>query len=66
MNVTVNGCERHVRDGASVDELVAAVAGRRSGVAVAVDGAVVPRSAWTTTALRHGDRVEILDAHQGG
>lgn len=66
MNLTVNGETRRVDDGLSVDDLVAAVAGRRAGVAVAVDGAVVPRSAWAATPLRAGSRVEILDAHQGG
>jgi sulfur carrier protein len=36
------------------------------GVAVAVNGEVVPRSAWETTGLHPGDRVEVLTAAQGG
>jgi sulfur carrier protein len=36
------------------------------GVAVAVNGAVVPRAAWPQTALRAGDAVEIVGARQGG
>jgi sulfur carrier protein len=36
------------------------------GVAVAVNGAVVPRAAWPRTALRAGDTVEIVRAKQGG
>jgi sulfur carrier protein len=36
------------------------------GVAVAVDGAVVPRGGWAATRLRDGQRVEILTAAQGG
>jgi sulfur carrier protein len=36
------------------------------GIAVALNGAVVPRSDWPTTALRGGDRVEIVRARQGG
>jgi sulfur carrier protein len=36
------------------------------GVAVAVDGAVVPRSAWARTSLAEGQRVEVLTAVQGG
>lgn len=36
------------------------------GVAVAVNGAVVPRSAWHDTALRAGDTIEIVRARQGG
>ena len=36
------------------------------GIAVAVNGEVVPRAAWTATPLRSGDRVEIVRARQGG
>ena len=36
------------------------------GIAVAVNGEVVPRAAWTETPLRSGDRVEIVRARQGG
>jgi sulfur carrier protein len=36
------------------------------GIAVAVNGAVVPRAAWTATNLRPGDSVEIVRARQGG
>lgn len=36
------------------------------GVAVAVDGAVVPRSAWAVTPLADGARVELVNAVQGG
>jgi sulfur carrier protein len=36
------------------------------GIAVALNGAVVPRSAWPATRLRPGDSVEIVRARQGG
>jgi sulfur carrier protein len=36
------------------------------GVAVAVDGEVVPRANWATYTLRAHARVEILSAMQGG
>ncbi len=36
------------------------------GVAVAVDGEVVPRAAWETFALAADARVEVLTAMQGG
>lgn len=38
----------------------------RRGVAVAVNEEVVPRSAWDETPVRDGDRVEVLNAAQGG
>jgi len=36
------------------------------GVAVALNGAVVPRAAWRDTRLASGDAVEIVRARQGG
>jgi sulfur carrier protein len=36
------------------------------GVAVAVDGEVVPRAQWESLRLADGVRVEILTAMQGG
>jgi sulfur carrier protein len=42
------------------------VDGAPRGVAVALDDAVVPRSAWGTTNVRPGDRVEVVTAVQGG
>jgi sulfur carrier protein len=36
------------------------------GVAVAVDGEVVPRASWDSFELAEGSRVEVLTAMQGG
>ncbi len=36
------------------------------GVAVAVNGAVVPKARWSATSLADGDDVEIIHAVQGG
>jgi sulfur carrier protein len=36
------------------------------GIAVALNGAVVPRAAWPQTPLRPGDSVEIVRALKGG
>ena len=38
----------------------------RSGIAVAVNGEVVPRSQWPVYELNDGDVVEIITAMQGG
>ncbi|MDQ4026379.1 MAG: sulfur carrier protein ThiS [Actinomycetota bacterium] len=65
---TVNGEARSVEEGTTVADLVASLghdpAGR--GVAAAVNGEVTPRSAWRSTVVRAGDRVEILAAIGGG
>jgi sulfur carrier protein len=67
MRLTVNGRE-HVESGEmlSVAALVARLTEARRGVAVAVNGTVVPRSTWETSRLADGDAVEVLTATQGG
>jgi sulfur carrier protein len=68
MRVILNGDPQELRDGANVEAAVeftgAPPEGR--GVAVAVDGEVVPRGEWASTQLREGQRVEVLQAVQGG
>ncbi len=66
MQLTVNGTSREVTGDLSVGALVAELTAARRGVAVAVNGEVVPRSTWATAGLRDGDRVEVLTAAQGG
>jgi sulfur carrier protein len=53
---------------ATVEALVAekAVDTAQRGIAVALNGSVVPRAAWRDTVLRAGDSVEIVRARQGG
>ena len=36
------------------------------GIAVALNGAIVPRAAWPQTALHAGDSIEIVRVLQGG
>ena len=66
--ILLNGATSDLRAG----ETVAAVLSRLDlgldtrGVAVAVDGAVVPRGQWEGYALPEGARVEVLTAMQGG
>ncbi len=66
--IMLNGQRSDVRAG----ETVAEVLGRLGldlharGVAVAVDGAVVPRAAWESFPVGEDARVEVLTAMQGG
>src|SRR4051795_4738229 len=66
--VTVNGRERELPEGSTVEAAVreAGAGGDARGVAVAVDGEVVPRGQWTALPLREGQQVEVLRAVQGG
>jgi len=66
MTVSVNGERRELPDGATVAEVVTTLTGEERGVAVALNGEVVPRSAWPTTALAEGQSLEVLKAVQGG
>jgi sulfur carrier protein len=43
-----------------------AVDSGQRGIAVALNGAVVPRAAWRETRLKPGDSIEIVRAKQGG
>jgi sulfur carrier protein len=66
--VVLNGERRELPEGATVESAVrdAGVAETCRGVAVAVDGEVVPRGEWARTEVREGQRVEVVHAVQGG
>jgi sulfur carrier protein len=67
MTVRVNGEGRELADDTTVADVVRTlVEHSERGVAVALDGDVVPRSEWDTTVLRDGAHVEVLRAVQGG
>jgi sulfur carrier protein len=64
--IHVNGKPADVAPGTSVAELVRAMDAPDRGVAVAVDGEVVPRATWEATHVADEARVEIVMAVQGG
>jgi sulfur carrier protein len=66
--IWINGEPADGHDGTTVVALLATLDldSERRGVAVAVDAEVVPRAAWSTTAVPAGARVEVLTAMQGG
>jgi thiazole synthase len=67
MRVELNGEPTALPDGATVAAAIeASGAAAQRGVAVAVDGEVVPRSEWDATRLREGEKIEVLAAIQGG
>lgn len=65
--VRINGAWSTLEDGdlAAVLRARGIVPGTR-GVAVAVNGAVVPRREWDRRELADGDEIEIVQAVQGG
>ena len=67
-SVVLNGERQGLPQGATVADAVRASGAEESGrgVAVALDGEVVPRGRWRDTELAEGARVEVLQAVQGG
>jgi sulfur carrier protein len=66
MTITVNGQQWELPEGATLAEVLAQLQAPSRGVAVALNGAVVPRVSWPGTALRHGARIDVVTAVQGG
>jgi sulfur carrier protein len=65
--IRINGAPEPL-DGATVAELMQArgIAPGARGVAVALNGAVVPAGKWPATPLKSGDEIEIVRAFSGG
>jgi sulfur carrier protein len=66
MTVTVNGKRWELPCGATVADVLEQLGAPSTGVAVALDGAVVPRAFWPGTALRDGASMDVVTAMQGG
>ena len=66
--IRVNGENEPLGEPTTLDALLAEKTADISqrGIAVALNGSVVPRAAWRETMLRAGDSVEIVRARQGG
>jgi sulfur carrier protein len=68
MRVVLNGERRELASDATVRAAVTATGAPSEGrgVAVALDGEVVPRRLWDETSLIEGQRIEVVRAVQGG
>lgn len=68
MTVELNGERIELPPATTVAAAIERLGARdeRRGIAVAVDGEVVPRSEWGKTALADGQTVEVVGAIQGG
>jgi len=68
MDLIVNGKRVETEPDLTVGALFAHLlkSDQRDGMAVAVNGEVVPKGAWGERRLKAGDRVEIIRAVRGG
>ena len=66
MQIILNGSPHELAGQPCLAELVRQLSDRETGIAVAINSAVIPRSSWPTTAVHDGDRVDVVTAVQGG
>ncbi len=67
MIAIVNGREMTLSEGTRLqDVLLQFNPGGTRGVAIALNGEVVPRAKWSEISVREGDRLEVLRAVGGG
>jgi sulfur carrier protein len=66
VKATINGEERELPDGTTVAELLERLGVIRNGIAVAKNDRVVRRAEYETSAIAHGDTIEIIKAVAGG
>jgi sulfur carrier protein len=68
LTLTVNGDALDLPAGSTVADVVARLIGTGDpkGIAVAVEREVVPRSAWGSTVVTAGSRIEVVTAAAGG
>jgi sulfur carrier protein len=66
MTVTVNGQSWDLPDGTTLADVLHRLGAPPRGVAVALNGAVVPRACWAGTPLPAGASVDVVTAVQGG
>ena len=66
MQILVNGQPRDAAGQLALPRLIEELRLGDRRVAVELNGAIVPRSAWPQTQLADGDRIEIVHAIGGG
>jgi sulfur carrier protein len=66
MKIRVNGKDREVSDGASIQELVASLGFGSKQVVVERNGDAIERARFATITLEPGDVLEVVRPVQGG
>jgi len=66
MRVTLNGEATELAERFTLNGLLAQMKLGERRLAVEINGAIVPRSAWDSVRLADGDRLEIVHAIGGG
>lgn len=64
--ITVNGEDHVLSDQLTMRQLLDRLSMPEKGIAVAVDGMVLPKSRWDSTTVEKGWTIDVLTAVQGG
>jgi sulfur carrier protein len=65
-SVFINGASIELFEPLTAGELLVMLAIQRKGVAIALNGGILPRSEWDQQRITEGDRIEIVTAAAGG
>lgn len=67
MKIKINKVEQELNDGLSLKQVLEQVPNiPQSGIAVAVNGDVVPKTDWDTRTIADGDSITVIRAFYGG
>ncbi|MCZ4079131.1 sulfur carrier protein ThiS [Rhodococcus sp. H36-A4] len=66
IGVTVNGEDHLLTEEMTMRQLLEHLSMPPKGIAVAVDGVVLPKSRWDSTTVSKGWTIDVLTAVQGG
>ena len=67
MKVKINKIEHELSDGFNVSQVLEQVPNLpQSGIAVAVNGDVVPKTDWQSLIVKDGDAITVIRAFYGG
>ena len=66
MTVTLNGEEKRLPEGVTLQDLVRELALEKHAIAVELNRSVVPKDRYAATSLAEGDRLEIVTLVGGG
>ncbi len=67
MKIKINKVEQELNDGLSLKQVLEQVPNiPQSGIAVAVNGDVVPKTDWDSRTIADGDAITVIRAFYGG
>lgn len=66
MEVQINGTRQDVSCNSNITSLLDHLSISIQGIAVAINGTVIPRKSWNTHTLQSEDKITIIKATQGG